>query len=81
MNIFLFDGALFYPFLKDCNIHAERNEKELPSAILHMITIHSEAMKGIPLSEHVPDLTSKSDILEMNDYLVTHEYHIDWTKP
>ena len=80
MNIFLFDGTLFYPFLKECSVHFERNEKELPSALLQMIKKHSNTMKGISLSEHVPDLTSKSDILEMNEYLVSQQYHIDWTK-
>jgi len=25
-------------------------------------------------------LTGKSDILVMNEYLVTHQHHIDWTK-
>ncbi len=80
MNIFLFDGSLFYPFLKNCIVHLTRNEKELPSALLQMITNHPNAMKAIPLSEHVPDLTSKSDILKMNEYLVSHQFHLDWTK-
>ena len=39
-----------------------RNEKELPSAIVNMISNDSLYMKGIPIAEHVPDLTSKSDI-------------------
>lgn len=80
MNIFLFDGTLFYPFLQVCEIHPDRNEKELPTAILQMIRKYANAMLAIPLAEHVPDLTGKSDILVMNEYLVTHQHHIDWTK-
>ena len=80
MNIFLFDGTLFYPYLKNCIVHPIRHEKELPSALLQMITNHPKAMRGIPLSEHVPDLTAKSDILKMNQYLVSHEFHLEWKK-
>ena len=80
MNIFLFDGTLFYHFLQVCEIHPDRNEKELPTAILQMIRKYANAMLAIPLAEHVPDLTGKSDILVMNEYLVTHQHHIDWTK-
>jgi len=80
MNVFLFDGTMIYPFLKNCIVHPTRNEKELPSALLQMITNHPKAMIGIPLSEHVPDLTSKSDILKMIEYLVSHQFYLDWTK-
>ncbi len=80
MNIFLFDGTLIYYFLKSCKIHPVRKEKELPTALLQMILENPSAMKGIPLSEHVPDLTQKEDILIMNEYLVTHFKFIDWTK-
>tara|TARA_B100000787_G_scaffold170262_1_gene165381 strand:+ start:7006 stop:7866 length:861 start_codon:yes stop_codon:yes gene_type:complete len=78
MNIFLFDGILFYPFLQDCEIHPDRNEKELPTAILKMIKEHSNSMKGISLAEHVPDLTGKADIIIMNDYLLKNKYYLDW---
>ena len=49
--------------IKDCPINSIRNEKELPSSIVNMINDSSYYMKAIPIAEHVPDLTSKSDIL------------------
>ena len=62
MNIFKFNGAQAYEFIKNCPVNPLRNEKELPSAIVNMISHDSFYMKGIPIAEHVPDLTSKSDI-------------------
>jgi NDP-sugar pyrophosphorylase family protein len=72
MNIFKLDGKMMYPYLKNCPVHPIRKEKELPSAILNMIKEHSNAMLGIPLSEHVPDLTSKDDIIIIKEYLKKH---------
>jgi len=69
MNIFAFDGALSYPFFKDCPLHSVRNEKEIPTVIFNMLLKQPKSMIGIPLEEHVPDLTSKEDILKMGDYL------------
>ena len=40
----------------------KRQEKELPSAIMNMITSSDSYMKAVPIAEHVPDLTSKKDI-------------------
>lgn len=62
MNIFKFDGALFFNYLKNCPLHADRNEKELPTALMNMIKDVPHSVIGISLSEHVPDLTSKEDI-------------------
>ena len=69
MNIFAFDGASSYPFFKDCPIHSGRNEKEIPTVIFNMLLKQPKSMIGIPLEEHVPDLTSKEDILKMGAYL------------
>ncbi len=69
MNIFAFDGALSFPFFKDCPIHSIRNEKEIPTVVFNMLKAHPKSMIGIPFAEHVPDLTSKEDILKMHDYL------------
>jgi NDP-sugar pyrophosphorylase family protein len=65
MNIFKFSGEIF-KFLENCPLNPIRKEKELPTAIMNMINESSSYMKGIPISEHVPDLTSKSDISEIN---------------
>ena len=62
MNIFKFNGIQAFDFIKNCPINPIRNEKELPSAIVNMINKNDLYMKGIPIAEHVPDLTSKADI-------------------
>tara|TARA_R110000787_G_scaffold41071_16_gene101671 strand:+ start:24557 stop:25411 length:855 start_codon:yes stop_codon:yes gene_type:complete len=72
MNIFKFTGTEIYSFLKNCPIDPIRSEKELPTAILHMIKETASYMKGIPFNEHVPDLTSKEDIAIMKDYIAKH---------
>tara|TARA_Y100001958_G_scaffold13970_1_gene8524 strand:- start:746 stop:1579 length:834 start_codon:yes stop_codon:yes gene_type:complete len=63
MNIFKFNGEHAFDFIKNCPINPIRIEKELPSAIVNMISNESLSMRGIPIAEHVPDLTSKSDIV------------------
>lgn len=80
MNIFKFDGIVFYPFLQSCTIHPLRNEKELPSALLEMTRAFPTSVVGIPLSEHVPDLTGKDDILIMNEYLAQYPVNLHWPK-
>lgn len=72
MNIFKLSGKMIYPFLKDCPIHPERNEKELPTAILNMCHSFPKAMKGYLMNEHVPDLTSKEDIEVLKTYIKKH---------
>lgn len=79
MNIFKFNGKDVYPFLESCPVHPERNEKELPTAVLQMIQSKKSQVLAIPFSEHVPDMTSKDDISAMNDYLTTHNKNLDWT--
>ena len=62
MNIFKFNGNQSFDFIKNCPINPIRNEKELPSALVNMISEDGLYMRGIPIAEHVPDLTSKADI-------------------
>ena len=69
MNIFKFDGSLFFDYVKNCEVHPTRNEKELPAALMAMLKEHPNSVKGIPLSEHVPDLTSKEDIAILKDWV------------
>ena len=69
MNCFTFNGASFYSFLKECPLHPVRNEKELTNAISNMIALGLEAVRGIPMREHVPDLTTKTDILALEEFL------------
>lgn len=69
MNLFTFSGDQFYSFLKECPVHPTRNEKELPSAILNMVHASPGSVIGIPMQEHVPDLTNKEDILHFENHL------------
>lgn len=78
MNAFTFDGAKMQPFLEDCPVHPERNEKELPTAFLNMLGKHPLSAIGIPISEHVPDLTAKDDIVNMKSYLRENYPTLNW---
>ncbi|WP_103068780.1 sugar phosphate nucleotidyltransferase [Aquimarina sediminis] len=78
MNAFKFDGAKMHKYLKECPIHPERNEKELPTALLNMIKDHPKTTIGIPMSEHVPDLTAKDDIIEVKNYLKKNYSKLEW---
>ena len=69
MNIFKFDGGLVFKYLENCPINPLRNEKELPTALLNMTLDNPHSTIGIPLSEHVPDLTSKEDIGILKEYI------------
>jgi glucose-1-phosphate adenylyltransferase len=78
MNAFKFNGQMFHPFLEACPVHQERNEKELPTALLNMVGKYPGTTLGIPLSEHVPDLTAKEDIAEVKAYLKQHYPALIW---
>jgi len=78
MNIFKFTGIMILPFLRDCPLSVDRNEKEIQIAISNMIAEFPGSMLGIPLKEHVPDLTSKDDIARMREYLSTHYVDPEW---
>ena len=70
-------GERMYPHLKDCPVHTDRNEKELPTAFLNMLKDHPRSVVGLPFSEHVPDLTAKEDILDVKNYLEEHYAQLD----
>lgn len=78
MNAFKFNGAILYPYLKNCPVNPERDEKELPTVLLNAIKEHPDTALGIPFSEHVPDLTAKEDIAEVKAYLKKHYPQLDW---
>ncbi|AWX43720.1 Glucose-1-phosphate adenylyltransferase [Flagellimonas maritima] len=69
MNIFKFDGKTFFTYLRDCPVHPDRNEKELPTALMNMLNDEPKSIKAIPIAEHVPDLTSKLDIGRVRNFL------------
>ena len=66
MNVFSFKGDLLYPYLKNCQIHPERNEKELPEAVRSMTLAKDHPIRCFPLKEHLPDLTSADDIFSFS---------------
>lgn len=78
MNAFKFNGALLYPYLKNCPVHPERDEKELPTVLLNALKEYPDTTLGIPFSEHVPDLTAKEDIAEVKAYLKKHYPVLNW---
>jgi NDP-sugar pyrophosphorylase family protein len=78
MNAFKFHGSALYPHLKNCPVHPEREEKELPTALLNTVKENPNTTLGIPFSEHVPDLTAKEDIADVKEYLKKHYPVLDW---
>lgn len=69
MNIFRLTYDMIFPYLEKCPMHPVRNEKELPTAIKMMIDDNPKSLIAYPLSEHVPDLTSKADLEKVKQYL------------
>ncbi|OXA86421.1 sugar phosphate nucleotidyltransferase [Flavobacterium hercynium] len=78
MNAFKFSGSMLYPHLKNCPVHPERDEKELPTVLLNTVKANPNTTIGIPFSEHVPDLTAKEDIADVKEYLRKHYPVLDW---
>jgi NDP-sugar pyrophosphorylase family protein len=78
MNAFKFDGAILYPYLKNCPVNPERDEKELPTVLLNSLKEDGNTALGIPFSEHVPDLTAKEDIAEVKEYLKKNYPVLNW---
>ena len=69
MNLFRFSYDMIFPFLEIVPLHPLRNEKEVTTAIKMMIDEYPESLYTYYLSEHVPDLTNKEDILQVKKYL------------
>jgi len=69
MNIFSFSYDKIFPILEKTPTHPKRKEKELPEAVKILANEIKESVYAYPLAEHVPDLTSKEDILEVKKYL------------
>ena len=65
MNIFKFFGPTIYSFIKNCPLHPERKEKEIPEAVRNYIKDFPNSFDAIPFFEHIPDLTSAKDILNI----------------
>ena len=72
MNIFKLSYDMIFPFLKTVPLHPVRKEKELPTAIKMMVNKFPKSLYAYPVSEEVPDLTSKEDISKVKKYLEEH---------
>jgi glucose-1-phosphate adenylyltransferase len=71
MNIFRFTYDAILPVLERLPLHPVRGEKELPVAVSELLRMDPHAVRAIPLSEHVPDLTAVQDITVLREYLAT----------
>lgn len=69
MNIFSLEYDLIVPILENLKPHPVRDEKELPDAVNILANKVEDSVFVYPLSEHVPDLTSKDDIEQVKKYL------------
>jgi NDP-sugar pyrophosphorylase family protein len=77
MNIFSLEYDLILPILGKIPMHPERQEKELPEAVKLLAQNYESSVFAYPFAEHVPDLTSKSDIIEVKKYL--ERYYSDFS--
>lgn len=65
MNIFSLSYSQILPVLQEVPLHPVRNEKELPVAVDMLVNKYQREVMTYSLSEHVPDLTSKDDIVQV----------------
>jgi NDP-sugar pyrophosphorylase family protein len=69
MNLFKFTYDNIYHCLENTPYHPLRNEKELPASVKMMIDKNPDAVFTFRMNEHVPDLTTKKDIIPVQEYL------------
>ena len=67
MNIFSFTASKIYSYVKNCPINEVRNEKELPEAVRILNRENPNEIFCYKVFEHLPDLTSSSDIDNFKD--------------
>lgn len=72
MNLFAMDAATMFPILARTPFNPVRNEKEIPTAVSMLREVNGKGFFTIPFAEHVPDLTSKTDLKVVQDYLAEH---------
>ena len=80
MNIFRFSYDVVLPILERVPLHSVRQEKELPQAVMMMVTNDPTAMMTVPLSEYVPDLTYQHDISRVQEFLRKEYPHFSWER-
>lgn len=72
MNIFKFDYDMILRVLEETPMNPIRKEKELPTSIMMLIQQKVGDVFTYYRKEHVPDLTSKDDIIPVREYLEKH---------
>lgn len=70
MNVFHFKYDDILKYVQSEPFNPIRNERELPSAVTRMAKENPGLVTTVPVSENVPDLTSKGDISLVQKYLV-----------
>lgn len=78
MNIWRFQASLIRPALEDTPIHPDRNEKELPAAVMLMVRHNPGCLTAFPFAEHVPDMTMRDDIMTVRRYLEEQIGDLPW---
>lgn len=68
MNLFNFSYDMIVGYLENLPL-SSRGEKELPNAVKLMIQDNPKSLYAYKRKEHVPDLTSKKDILIVEKYI------------
>ncbi|MFA7289538.1 MAG: sugar phosphate nucleotidyltransferase [Melioribacteraceae bacterium] len=76
MNIFKFDYNMIIKMLEETPLNPIRKEKELPTSVLMLIKQNGGGVYAYYRKEHVPDLTSKDDIIPVREYLEKHFSHL-----
>jgi glucose-1-phosphate adenylyltransferase len=71
MNLFRFSYDIILPYLRRVPLHPERQEKEIPAAVMMLLHDAPRIVRAYPRAEHVPDLTNKHDIQKVQEYLRT----------
>ena len=72
MNIFSLSFDKIFSILEKTPIHPKRKEKELPESVKILANEIKDSVYAYALAEHVPDLTSKDDIILVRKYLDEH---------
>lgn len=68
-NIFAFTSVDLIPFLEKTPLHPVRNEKEIPVTVRMWANENPKGIYTIQIADVLPDLTSKSDIAEVQALL------------
>ncbi|MDZ7306897.1 MAG: sugar phosphate nucleotidyltransferase, partial [candidate division KSB1 bacterium] len=69
INLFRLAYDDILPCLAEVPLHPLRQEKELPAAVMLMVQQYGRPVLILPRAEHVPDLTTPSDIPVVWKYL------------